>query len=160
MNEQLNYPVELDSKQASTQPYQPLINPGDLAFPVAILSLDDGIVVYANSEFRKVFKSIKVGSPIKGFLDSAEKRNYINNILHKKNKHTSVQNAPQHTLHFSVTKGKFVDSDHYILTFEKHDKSITATHQTQPTRESFIDHLTRNDQSRGIFGKRSLCMRD
>ena len=157
MDEQLNRPIEFDTKQASTQSYQPLINPDDLGCPVAILSLDDGIVLYANSEFRKVFKSVKVGRPIKGFLDSAEKRNSINNILLKKNKHISVQNAPQHTLRFCVTKGKFVDSDHYIFTFEKQDKNITATQQTQPTRESFIDHLTKMINQE-VFLESEVCV--
>ena len=70
MEQHLMHQMESDAGVENANSQQPLIHPNQLTIPIAILSIDDAIIVYANNAFRKIIQSTKVGEPIKGFLNT------------------------------------------------------------------------------------------
>ena len=113
----------------------------DIALPLAILSIDDGIVVYANEEFKKIIKSAQVGQTIKGFLNTEKKRTFINKKLLTTNKVVSTYDTSKYTLKFSVTNSHFADENHYIVALEK----LVKTEQTESLEQA--DDQVKSDLS-------------
>lgn len=147
----MDYSVSLASKVESTdicpESMQKcgLINPRDIVFPLAILSLDDGVVVFANEEFKQIIQSVKVGAPIKGFLSSEQTRQEVSKKLIERDKVTSVFDTANYSLRFSVSQGQFANTDHYIVSLEKishSDQSICSNNTLLQTREHFLAQLS------------------
>jgi len=152
--------TSLSSKQSSlldpkiSNSLDPSINPNNIAAPIAILSFLDGVVVYANDEFRNIIKSASVGRPIKGLLNSQEKRTATNKILAETEKVVGVFETPKYTLRFNVTCSEFIGEKHYIVVLERVAKltdpdmedakehNMSATHIIRSTRDIFINQLT------------------
>ncbi len=124
--------------ETNSQSRQALIHPNDIAVPFAILSVDDGVVVYANDQFRKIVKSTKIGEPIKGFLNTEQKRESTKQNLKQKSQCVSAFDTPQYTLRFSVTQGMFLDNEHFFVTLEKTDAAQKTAYLS---RTDFISQL-------------------
>lgn len=140
--------------QQTSNIHETLINPNDIAAPIAILSCDDGIVVYANDEFKNIIQSAHVGQPIKGLLNSQEQRQATDKKLLQNDKVVGVFEAAENTLHFNVTCSQFVEEKHYIVVLNKIDKqvefdvrnaqdqTISPTQIIRSTRDIFISQLS------------------
>ncbi len=135
-----------DQSDHNPQSYGAYINPHYISVPLAILSMIDGVVVFANDEFRKIVQTVKVGQPIKGFLSNKKTRSDVNTKLEKKNKVTTHVETKAHNLRFTVTRGQFAESDHYIVTLEKSAKAEQTksldSQQFQSPRDKFIQTLS------------------
>ena len=107
---------ELDKPEGHRNP---MINPEELPTPLGILSVDDGVVVYANKAFREIIKSTKVGEPVNGFLHTPTIRNSIAKKLQQSPQYITLLERPQVSLRFTITKDLFLDIAHYFVCIEK-----------------------------------------
>ncbi|MFK7795666.1 MAG: EAL domain-containing protein [Gammaproteobacteria bacterium] len=130
---------ELDQSEDHTSP---MINPGDLHVPVGIISVDDGVVVYANDAFRKIVKTTKVGEPMKGFLHTPEIRKSIANKLERTSQYSTLLERPQTSLIFTITKGLFLEIPHYFVSIEKIN-NIIENNQPYLSREEYLVELSK-----------------
>ena len=119
---------------------QPLIHPNQIATPLAILSMVDGVVIFANQAFKNIVKAAHVGKAIKGFLHTAEKRKFVNKKLAQEQNFAWEFEIQQHTMRFIVTKGPYADTDHYFVCIEKADATDTLTCMS---RSSFVKQVAR-----------------
>ena len=121
----------------------PMINLGMLPMPVGILSMDDGVVVYANDAFRQIIKSTKVGEPIKGFMHTPEICAAIANKLEKTSQYVVLLERPEVSLRFTISEGEFLERPHYFVCIEKINNVSEIKQQLYFSREEFIDQLSR-----------------
>ncbi len=120
----------------------PMVNPGDLSSPVGILSVEDGVVVYANDAFRKIIKSTKVGEPIKGFLHTPELRNSIAKKLAEASQYVTKIKRKETSLRFTITKGLFLEDEHYFIGIETINHTPETKQEVCLDRETFINQLS------------------
>jgi diguanylate cyclase (GGDEF)-like protein len=150
----------LDALEQSEQHYSPTINPDELPTPVGILSVDDGVIVYANKAFRQIIKSTKVGEPIKGFLSTPEARNSAEKRLEQSSQCVTLLELPQVSLRFIITKNIFLETQHYFIYIEKINNVIEQKQQ-QPflSREEFVMQLSKLVDNNDSV-ERSVCTID
>ena len=174
MDQQNTYQPQgkLEDKPSSTRAQQALIHPDEISVPFAIVSREDGVVVYANDEFRKIIKATKVGKPIAGFLHTDRKRHVVDKELEVKAKCVNTFDAPLFSLQFIITKGQFLDNEHYFVTLDKKEKDKQEKNkqeeaQQEKTKEGnkhsylprteFISHLSEVFEN-GQTQEGELCM--
>ena len=131
---------------------QPLIHPNQIATPLAILSMDDGVVILANDAFKSIVKTAHVGKSIKGLLNTPDKRELVNKTLVRNGVYAWEFEVPQHTMRFIVTKGSYANIDHYFVCIEKVDsiEKIACI-----GRSSFIKQAARVISNKE---KRNVCL--
>ena len=120
----------------------PMISPEVLSTPVAILSVDDGVVVYANKAFRQIIKATKVGEPVNGFLHTAAMRNSIAKKLEHSAQYKKLIERPQISLRFTITKDMFLEIPHYFVCIEKIN-NLVENKQPYLSREDFVTQLSK-----------------
>ena len=118
----LKYQATQEALDSTDRHLSPRINPDELPTPVAILSVDDGVIVYANEAFRQIVVTTKVGEPIKGFLHTPELLHSIANKLKKSSPYIAMINRSKSTLRFTITLGEFLEAPHYFTCIEKINK--------------------------------------
>jgi diguanylate cyclase (GGDEF)-like protein len=141
--------ITVDALEQSERQFSPMINPGELPTPVGILSVDDGVIVYANDAFRQIIKSTKVGEPIKGFLHSPEIRNSIAKKLEQSSQYVTLLERPQVSLRFIITKGQFLEAVHYFVCIEKINNVIEKKQHAYLARDEFITQLSKLADNKG-----------
>ena len=123
--------------------YRPMINPDELPTPVAILSMEDGVIVYANQAFRTIIKSTKVGQPINGFLHTPEMLASIANKLKKASQYVVVLERSHVSLRFTITKGEFIETPHYFVCIETVNNVDAKKSQLYLLRDEFVTQLSK-----------------
>ena len=114
-----------------------------LAIPVAILSLDDGVVVYTNSEFKNLIQNCPVGKPLPGLLHTEAVRHAALEKIEKHDKFVFAKKNPTSCLRFSVTKDIFSGNPHFFVCIEKQNSDVLSSSTPSSTSQSAI--LNRND---------------
>ena len=142
MDGQTKYQPIIDELDKSEGHLSPMINPGELPTPVGIISVDDGVVVYANEAFRQIIKSTKVGEPVNGFLHTPEIRKSIAKKLEQAPQYVTLLERPQVSLVFTITKGLFLDIPHYFVCIEKIN-NVIENKQPYFSREEFVAQLSK-----------------
>ncbi|MFK8028406.1 MAG: EAL domain-containing protein [Gammaproteobacteria bacterium] len=120
----------------------PMINPDELSTPIGIVSTEDGVIVYANEAFRQIIKSTKVGEPIKGFLHTPEMRNSISKKLERSSRYVKLLERPTISLRFTITKGLFLEAEHYFVSIEQIDLPEQTSQKSFLDREDFVKQLS------------------
>ena len=139
----LKYQATQEALDSTDRHLSPRINPDELPTPVAILSVDDGVIVYANEAFRQIVVTTKVGEPIKGFLHTPELLHSIANKLKKSSPYIAMINRSKSTLRFTITLGEFLEAPHYFTCIEKINKEDEKKPQPYLNREEFVAQLAR-----------------
>lgn len=134
--------TKADELESPEKMLSPMVNPGDLSSPVGILSVEDGVVVYANDAFRKIIKSTKVGEPIKGFLHTPELRNSIAKKLAEASQYVTKIKRKETSLRFTITKGLFLEDEHYFIGIETINHTPETKQEVCLDRETFINQLS------------------
>jgi hypothetical protein len=158
MDGQTKHQENLDALEKSDH-RNPMINPEELLTPVGILSIEDGVIVYANDAFRQIVKTTKVGEPIKGFMHTPEIRASIANKIEKISHYVTLLERPKESLSFTICKGEFLETPHYFVSIEKINNVGKKKQQPYLAREEYIDELSKlldND----LYEECSICTID
>ncbi len=158
MEGHIKYQNNLDALEKSDH-HSPKINPEELPTPIGIMSMDDGVIVYANDAFRQIVKSTKVGEPIKGFMHTPEIRASIANKLEKKSQFVILVERSQLSLRFIISKGEFLETPHYFVCIEKINNADNEKQQPYLLREEFIAQLSKR-LNNSLHEDRSVCTID
>ncbi len=120
---------------------QLFISPDDIALPMAILSMDDGLIVYINDAFRKSIKSAVVGKPLNRFLDDATSRARIANQLKQKTKCVTTLQIGSRKISITISIGQFLNLPHYFV-FVVQQTSSFNDEQFPVPRSVFTEQLS------------------
>ncbi len=125
-----------------------LISIESLAIPVAILSIEDGVVVNTNAKFKKLIQNCSIGQPLSGLLHTQSARQTANEKIGESGQHVFVKKNRQIHLRFSVTKESYAGVLHFIVCIEnlkaKSGASESATNSDESgmlDRSEFIHRL-------------------
>ena len=114
-----------------------------LAIPVAILSIDDGVVVYTNSEFKHLVQNCPVGKPLPGLLHTEAARHTALEKIEQSDKFVFAKKSSTSCLRFSVTKDLFSGNPHFFVCIEKQSNEAQANATSNLSGNSRL--LSRND---------------
>ena len=97
----------------------PMVSPEALPVPMAILSLDDGVVIYTNPVFKSMVRNCPVGKPLQGLLHTEEKRKLALENIDKHNRFAFIKKNQSNSLRFIVTREIYSGSPHFFIFIER-----------------------------------------
>ena len=140
MAEQRNQQHTLETYNDLSGIQDPVINLALLPTPIGIISLLDGVIVFANESFRNIVKATRVGEPIHGFLDTHESRAKVTKKINKHTRYTKTIHKPEGSLRFTITQGDYLGSPHYFVCIEKTTDN-SKDKSTYLDRENFLKQV-------------------
>ena len=97
----------------------PMVSPEALPVPLAILSIDDGVLVYTNTPFKKLVRNCPVGKSLTGLLHTdADRRLALDNIG-KYGRHVFVKKNKSGGMRFNISREIYSGSPHFFVCIEK-----------------------------------------
>ena len=142
MNEQQFQQPTLETFNDFSGLREPLINASLLTTSLGILSVQDGIVVYANDAFRGVLKNTRTGEVINGFLDTEKARSIVSRKIEKYGRYTKVFNKSKESLQFTITEGQYSGSAHYYVCIESIKNESNEKEKNYLDRDAFLKVLS------------------
>ena len=98
--------------------------------PMALISMTDGVVVYANAHFKKVLVKCVVGQPLDGFLNTIVSRNTVLTKIDSQQRYAFVKKVRVKDaltkLRITVTKCDYINDEHFLVCIERLDDVATA----------------------------------
>ena len=123
----------------------PMVSPEALPIPMAILSIDDGVVVFTNAAFKKILRNCPVGQPMQGFLHTEASRKSVLAKIDKYGQFSFVNKKKNKRLRFNITREIYSDSPHFFVCIERLGKEENANSSANTFARS--DELTCMDRS-------------
>lgn len=106
-----------------------MVSPEALQVPLAILSLDDGVLVYTNSAFKNLIKNCPVGKPLHGLLHTDVKRKQALENIDQHERFAFIKKNPSSSLRFIITREIYSGSPHFFVCVERISNEINSTAQ-------------------------------
>lgn len=134
----------------------PMVSPEALPIAMAILSIDDGVVIYTNAAFKKLVQKCPVGKPLSGLLHTESDRQWALQNIDKHDQYTFIKKSKSTNLRFSVTRDSYSGSPHFFVCIEKinnQDVPVGNSNDTNVTTDSNRVNFTR--RLRELLGDRN-----
>ena len=127
----------------SIEDHQAIVSLESLAIPVAILSHEDGVVVYTNSSFKSFIQNCPVGKPLPGLLHTESERQAALQKIKQRGQYVFSKKNPTSSLRFNVTQELYLDSPHFFVCIERpiNPSTLTSTESAEAAvlnRNEFI----------------------
>ncbi len=104
----------------------PMVSPEALPIPMAIISIDDGVVVYTNAAFKKILRNCPVGQPMQGFLHTEASRKSVLQKIEEHDRFSFVNKKKDKQLRFNITREIYSGSPHFFVCIERMGKEENA----------------------------------
>ena len=141
MSEQQNHQHTLETYNDFSGLHDPVVNITLLPIPIGILSVQDGVIVFANDAFRNIIKATRVGETVQGFLDTQEARDKVSKKINSHGRYSKIINKPEGSLRFTITQEDYMASPHYFVFIEKINEPEAEQHHHYIARKKFLKHL-------------------
>lgn len=105
----------------------PMVSLEALAVPIAILSLDDGVVVYTNAQFKNLIQNCPVGKPLTGLLATESMRKKALQVIEERSQYVFVKKNSSNSLRVTVTRDLYSGSPHFFVCIERQFRSKQAS---------------------------------
>ena len=129
-------------------PQAAMVSLDSLAIPVAIMSLQDGVVVYTNAQFKQLIQNCPVGSPIPGLLASEAMREKALQIIEQRNQYVFIKKSSTNGLRITITRETYSGRPHFFVYIEKQnmlpasrENSVVSLESAALSRSEFIKCL-------------------
>ena len=131
-----------------------MVSPEALPIPMAILSIDDGVLVYTNEHFKSLVRNCPVGKPLVGLLHTEPNRKIALDSIENHGRFAFIKKNKNSGLRFNITREIYSGSPHFFVCVEKITNETNKVNNTADHVGGFAKTGELPCLDRGAFTRR------